>query len=99
VQTNFNTVIGGYNPDQWEETTGMRNSRGISDWKDITSGSPFLFYWVNDQIEIIKHRDDRIPFMRSDKNQLMGFEDGLYIDSAKNGLAYAYAWSGYWVHP
>ena len=67
MQTNFNTVIGGYNPDQWEDTTNMKCSRGYSDWKDITSGMPFLFYFVDDQIEIIKHRIDKIPTMLSNK--------------------------------
>ena len=67
VQTNFNTVIGGYNPDQWEDTTNMICSRGYKDLKDITSGMPFLFYFVDDQIEIIKHRIDKIPTMLSNK--------------------------------
>ena len=61
VQTDHNSVIGGYCPDQWEDTTEMKNSEGDPGCKDIVSGSPFLFYWVNDQIEIIRHRDDRIP--------------------------------------
>ena len=84
VQTNFSTVIGGYNPDQWEDTTGMTDSEGDKDYKDITSGKPFLFYWVNDQIQIIKHRDDKIPVMRSDKDWLMVFEGGLAINADKN---------------
>ena len=63
VQTNFNTVIGGYNPDQWEDTTDKESSDGEIECKDITSGSPFLFYWVRDQIKIIKHRDDQIAIM------------------------------------
>ena len=66
VQTNYNSVIGGYMPDQWEETDGMIDSEGNRDFKVIKSGSPFLFYWVNDEIQIIKHRDDIIPKMRSD---------------------------------
>ena len=61
VQTDHNSVIGGYCPDQWEDSTEMKNSEGDPGCKDIVSGSPFLFYWVNDQIEIIRHRDDRIP--------------------------------------
>ncbi len=50
-------------PEQLEDTTRMKDSRGWSDFKEITSGSPFLFYWVNDQIEIIKHRADKIARM------------------------------------
>ncbi len=76
----------------------MKDSDGLSGFKDIVSGKPFLFYWVNGQIQIIKHRDDRIPIMASDKDKLMYFVDGLYID-AKNGYSNAYAWSGAWVHP
>ena len=81
VKTDKNSVIGGYCPDQWENTTGMRNSRGDSDWKDIVSGKPFLFYWLRDQIQIVKHRDDQIPIMRSDKDWLMKFGGGLEINA------------------
>jgi hypothetical protein len=56
VQTNLNSVIGGYCPDQWKDTTGW-----FSNDIDITSGKPFLFYWVNDEIQIIKQRYDQIP--------------------------------------
>ncbi len=84
VQTDKNSVIGGYMPDQWEDTTGKKNPRGWSDFKDIWSGKPFLFYWVNDEIQIIKHRDDEIPFMKSDKDWLMGFWNGFYINADQN---------------
>ena len=57
VKTDKNSVIGGYCPDQWEDTTDKKTSYGSSGWKDIVSGKPFLFYWVNGQIQIIKHRD------------------------------------------
>ncbi len=59
-------------PEQWEDTTNMTSSSGNS-CKDITSGSPFLFYWVNDEIEIIKHRDDVIPYKISNGWDLMTF--------------------------
>jgi hypothetical protein len=81
VQTDKNSVIGGYCPDQWENTTGKINSGGSLNCKDITSGSPFLFYWVNDEIQIIKHRDDKIPFMESTKDWLIGFGSGLMISA------------------
>ena len=84
MQTNRNSVIGGYCPDQWEDTTGMENSLGLSDYKDIVSGKPFLFYWVNGQIQIMKHRDDEIPFMGSDKDCLMDFGAGLWINADQN---------------
>ncbi len=84
MQTNFNSVIGGYCPDQWEDTTDKKNSFGGSDWKFIVFGEPFLFYWVNGQIQIIKHRDNQIPSMRSDNDYLMRFGCGLDINADQN---------------
>jgi hypothetical protein len=86
-------VIGGYNPDQWEDTDDKKSSEGFSCSKDITSGSPFLFYWVNGQIQIIKHRDDAVPFMYSDEYYLMGFGKGLEIDTRQYGISKAYAYN------
>ena len=71
-------------PEQWEDVSGMISSEGVPDWKDIKSGKPFLFYWVNDEIQIIKHRDDRIPCMKSDKYWLFGFGNGLAINADQN---------------
>jgi hypothetical protein len=84
VQTNFNRVIGGYNPDQWEDTTGKRSSKGSLNEKDIKSGKPFLFYWVNDEIEIIRHRNDTTPVMGSDEVSLLWFGNGLDFRTDKN---------------
>ncbi len=84
MQTDFNSVIGGYCPDQWEDTTGKKSSEGGYNCKNIVSGKPFLFYWLNNQIEIIKHRDDKIPFMGSDKDWLISFGWGLYIRADQN---------------
>ena len=67
VKTDLNSVIGCYCPDQWEDTTDKKGSEGELGWKDVVSGKPFLFYFLADQIEIIKHRDDRIPIIRSNK--------------------------------
>ena len=83
MQTDKNSVIGGYCPDLWEDTTGKKSSNGWSG-KDIVSGKPFLFYWVNGQIQIIKHRDDQIPSMGSDKDWLMMFGGGLAINADQN---------------
>ncbi len=44
-------------PEQWEDTEDKESSEGYFG-KEILSGSPFLFYWVNGEIQIIKHRDD-----------------------------------------
>ena len=84
VQTNQNSVIGGYCPDQWIDTTQKKNYFGTSGYKDIVSGKPFLFYFLDDQIQIMKHSDDQIPYMRSNKDYLMFFEGGLEINSDKN---------------
>jgi hypothetical protein len=91
VKTDKDSVIGGYCPDQWEDTTDKKKSNGDSGYKDIASGSPFLFYWVNGQIQIIKHTDDMIPSMQSNKVWLMGFGDGLYIYADQNRYSKAYA--------
>ncbi len=89
VKTDKNSVIGGYCPEQWEDTTGKKNSEGSLGWKDITSGKPFLFYWVDDEIQIIKHRDDQIPYMRSNKDLLMMFGVGFRINTDKNKVSVA----------
>ncbi len=86
-------------PDQWEDTRGMESSDGESDRKDIVSGSPFLFYWVNGQIQIIKHRDDKIPCAGSNEDWLMGFGRGLCIKADQKKESFAYADNDYWVHP
>ena len=86
-------------PEQWEDTEDMKSSSIYNDSKDITSGLPFLFYWVNDQIEIIKHRDERIPVMGSDEDCLMVFGGGLEINVDQNKESSAWALNDYWVHP
>ncbi len=99
VKTNKNSVIGGYCPDQWEDTTDMEDSDGGSGYKDIVSGKPFLFYWVNGQIQIIKWRDGTIPYMRPNKKWLMVFEGGLNIRADQYEQSEAYAHINHWVHP
>ena len=99
MQTNFNFVIGGYNPDRWEDTTGKKNYFGMTNYKDIVTGKPFLFYWVDDQIEIIKHKNDRIPYMRSDKFALLEFGYGLFIRADKDKASNAYFFLKEWVLP
>ena len=80
VKTDLNSVIGGYCPDQWEDTTFKENSEGELGWKDVVSGKPFLFYFFEGQIQLIKHRDDEIPSMRSDEDWLMMFGYRLMIN-------------------
>ncbi len=54
---------------------------------------------MNDEIQIIKHRDDQIRHMRSDKIWLMRFGWGLKINADQNIQSEAWAWNKYWVHP
>jgi len=93
VQTNLSSVIGAYTPDQWEDTTNFEGLGWIPGNKDITSGSPFLFYWVNDEIEIIEHKDDKIPMVVSNTQTLMEFVYGLRIKTGQNEESLAYAWN------
>ena len=81
VRTDKNSVVGGYNPDQWEDTWDMEDSVIGSGFKDIVSGKPFLFYFLDDQIQIIKHRNDENPSMTSDQGVLMSFGRGLSINA------------------
>ena len=84
MKTDLNSVIGGYCPDQWEDTTHKKNSVGDLGWKEVVPGKPFLFYFLEGQIQMIKHRDDEIPDMGSDKDYLMMFGNGLNIHADKN---------------
>ncbi len=99
ILTDKNSVIGAYCPDEWECTTGAKNSRGWSDRKDVVSGLPFLFYFLDDKIEIIKHTDLTIPSMRSDKDWLMVFGGGFWIHADQNERSQAYADDNYFVYP
>ena len=84
MKTDLNSVIGCYCPDQWEDTTDKKGSDGELGWKDVVSGKPLLFYFLEGQIQMIKHRDNKIPDMGSDKDYLMVFGFGLYIDADQN---------------
>ncbi len=54
---------------------------------------------MNDQIQIIKHKDDKIPCMKSNKDWLMGFGNGLWIRADQNKQSEAGARNDLWVHP
>ncbi len=84
VQTDLNSVIGCYCPEKWENTTEMKSSFGCPGYKDITSDKPFLFYCLDNQIQIIKHKDRQIPRIGSNKDFLMVIGGGLYIYADKN---------------
>ncbi len=91
VQTDLNSVIGCYCPDNWKNTKAMKNYSGFPDFKNITSGKPFLFYYIDNQIQIIKHKDDQTPRIGSDKDWFMEIYGGLYISADKNKKSLAYA--------
>ena len=59
--------LGFYCPEKWEDTTYKKSSYGVEGWKNIVSGKLFLFYCLDDQILIIKHRDNKLPFILSEK--------------------------------
>ena len=65
VKTDLNTVIGFYCPDKWVDTTGKIDTYGAVNFKGIFGGKPFIFYCLDGKIEIIKHRADKAPSMRS----------------------------------
>jgi hypothetical protein len=97
VQTDLNTVIGCYCPDKWENTERIEDSCGWDVNKKIISGCPFLFYCLDNQIQIIRHRDDRIQTMSSNKDWLIEICNGLHICANKKSEAYAD--EGWFVHP
>ena len=65
VKTDLNSVIGFYCPDKWVDTTGKIDTYGAVNFKGIFGGKPFIFYCLDGKIEIIKHRADKAPSMRS----------------------------------
>ena len=54
---------------------------------------------MRDEIQIMKHRADQIPVMRSDKDKLMDFAFGPHIYARKNEYSYACVSSYIWVIP
>ncbi len=87
MQTDKNSVIGGYMPEEWEDTTDKE--RGIPSCKNIFSGTPFLFFFLDDQIQIINHIYGKIPYLASDKDWLMVFGEGLKISADQNEMSLA----------
>ncbi len=62
-----------YCPEIWENMEGMGVDESFIDDKDFTSGKPFFFYCLDNQIQIIKCRDDFDRMMTSLEGCLMGF--------------------------
>ena len=70
IKTDLGAVIGCYWPEKWKDTTNMTSSdRGIG-WRNVVSGKPmpFLFYYLDGKIELIKHRENKTPGMKSEKD-------------------------------
>ena len=74
VKTTDEKVIGFYCPDKWENTIGLKSSSCNLNYKDIIGGNPFLFYCLDNQILIIKQKDDKIPTMISGNDWLWDLE-------------------------
>ncbi len=64
MQTDLESIIGFFCKNKWEDTSKMTNSHNEIGWKD--ADNPFLFYFSEEKIEIIKHREDMIPTIVSD---------------------------------
>ncbi len=75
-------MIGNFNPRKWQDTSKMQNIAGWKGYTDIKNGKPFLFCFVNNKIEIMNHKEDQIPGLRSDVDWFMDLVYGLtiYID-------------------
>ena len=79
VKTDLGKVIGCYWPEKWEDTTNMID--GNPGWKNIISGKamPFLFYFLDGIIELIKHRENKTPRMKSGKDYPIVLAEGMVI--------------------
>ena len=60
IKTDLGNVIGFYWPEKWEDTTNIKSHFDLIGWKFVVSGKPlpFLFYFLDGKIEIIKHREN-----------------------------------------
>ena len=83
MKTDLNSIFGFYCPDKWVDTTGKKDMYGCLNFKDIVFGKPFLFYFLDGKIEIIKHRADKRPNMRSNSESLMNISGGFAISADK----------------
>lgn len=77
----------------------MKNSESHPGLKDISQGKPFLFYFLNNKVQIIKHREAKIPSMKSNKDYLMAINYGIYISADRNKKSQAFAFKDYYIHP
>ena len=66
----------------------MNTNRSLG-WKDIENGYPILFTFLNNKLQIMKHKTDKLPSIQSDHDYLMWFYGGLRIDADRNSLSLA----------
>jgi len=99
VKDNLNSVIGVYCPDKWVDTTGKKDTYGYLNFKDIIFSKPLLFYCLDDKIEIIKHRVDKRPNMRSNNELFMNICGGFAISTDKNIKSRVNAMRNSFVYP
>ena len=86
IKTDDNTVIGLYSADKWEDTNKIDGK-----YKNCVGGKPFLFYCLDNKIEMITHRDDKTPSIGSNETYLISIADKFRIsnDKEKHGVAVA----------
>ena len=69
-KTNHNKFIGLYSPDTWVQTPPEK--------KDFTNANKTIqFYYSDQDLKIIKDKDDKIPGMTSDETFFLGFVGGI----------------------
>jgi len=54
---------------------------------------------LNNKVQIIKHREAKIPSMKSNKDYLMAINYGIYISADRNKKSQAFAFKDYYIHP
>jgi len=70
LKTNHEKFIGLYSPDTWMETP--------NEAKNINNANKTLqFYFSDEDLKIIKDKDDLMPQMTSDDTFFLGFVQGI----------------------
>ena len=86
MKTDDDKVIGLYCADKWENTNKMDGEQ-----KDCIGSKPFLFYCLDNKIEMITHKDDKTLSIGSNKTHLISItgEFKIYNDKDQRGVAAA----------
>jgi len=70
MKTNHSKYIGLYSPDTWVSTGG--EAKNI-----INANKTMQFYFSDNDLKIIKEKDDKVPQMTSDEFIFLGFVGGI----------------------